>query len=51
MQEQNYPDLATDVEEMKTAANNIDGSVQTLQQKDQINKFFNEAADVLRKMS
>ncbi len=51
MQQQNYPDLATDVEEVKTAANNIDGSVQTLQQKDQINKFFNEAADVLRKMS
>lgn len=51
MQKEKYPDLSKDVEEVKTAANNIDGSVQTLQQKDQINKFFNEAADVLRKMS
>lgn len=51
MQQDNYPDLANDVQEMKTAANNIQGSVQTLEQKDQINAFFNEAADVLRKMS
>lgn len=51
MQQEKYPDLSNDVEEVKTAANNIDGSQQTLQQKDQINKFFNEAADVLRKMS
>lgn len=51
IQKQQYPNAAQDVEEMKTAANNIDGSVLTLQQKDQINKFFNEAADVLRKMS
>ncbi len=51
MQKDNYPDLSKDVQEMKTAANNIDGSMQTLQQKDQINKFFDEAADVLRKMS
>lgn len=51
MQKQNYPDLSQDVQEVKTAANNIDGSVLTLQQKNQINKFFEEAGDVLRKMS
>lgn len=51
MQQEKYPNLSKDVQEMKTAANNIDASVDTLQQKDQINKFFNEAADVLRKMS
>lgn len=51
MQEQEFPNLNNDVEEVMTAANEIDGSVQTLNQKDQINKFFNEAADVLRKMS
>lgn len=51
MQQENYPDLSQEVEEVKTAVNNIDGSVETLQQKDKINKFFNEAADVLRKMS
>ncbi len=51
MQNENYPDLSNDVQEMKTAADNIQGSVQTLEQKDQINTFFDEAADVLRKMS
>ena len=51
MQQEKYPDLSQDVQEVKTAVNNIDCSVETLQQKDQINKFFNEEADVLRKMS
>lgn len=51
MQEEKFPDLSQDVQEVKTAANNIKNDVQTLQQKDQINKFFDEAADVLRKMS
>jgi hypothetical protein len=51
MQQEQFPNLNNDVQEVMTAANNIDGSVQTLNQKDQVNKFFNEAADVLRKMS
>lgn len=51
MQKEKYPDISNDVQEMKTAVNNIKGSVQTLEQKDQINTFFDEAADVLRKMS
>ena len=51
MQKAQYPNLSNDVQEVKTAANNIKGDTQTLNQKDQINKFFDEAADVLRKMS
>lgn len=51
MQQEQFPNLSSDVQEVQTAASNIDGSVQTLNQKDQVNKFFNEAADVLRKMS
>lgn len=51
MQEEAFPQLSSDVQEVKTAASNIDGSVQTFNQKDQVNKFFSEAADVLRKMS
>ena len=51
MQEEEFPALSNEVQEVKTAASNIDGSVQTLDQKDQINKFFNEAGDVLKKMS
>ena len=51
MQEQEFPDLAGDVAEVKTAAQNINGSTPTLEQKDQVTKFFDEAGDVLRKMS
>ena len=51
LQEEEYPDLSQDVQEVKTAVQNIDGSVPTLEQKDKINKFFNEAGDVLKKMS
>ena len=51
MQQQKFPNLSKDVQEMKTAISKVDGSVQTLQQKEQIKKFFKEAADVLEKMS
>ena len=51
IQKENFPALNQEVQEMKTAATNIDGSVKTLEQKEQIKKFFKEAADVLRKMS
>ncbi len=51
IQMEKFPNLSSDIEEVKTAAQNIDTSVQTLEQKDNINSFFNEAADVLRKMS
>lgn len=51
MQQQKFPALNQDVQEMKTAISNVDGAVETLQQKEQIKKFFEEAADVLKKMS
>ena len=51
MQKQKYPNLNQDVQEMKTAISNVDGTLETLQQKEQIKKFFTEAADVLKKMS
>lgn len=51
IQEKNFPNLSNDVEEVKTAAQKIEASTLTLDQKDQINEFFNQAADVLKKMS
>ncbi|WP_029033856.1 hypothetical protein [Salinimicrobium terrae] len=51
MQQEEFPNLASDVEEVKTAAQNIDASTPTLDQKDQIKEFFDEAGEVLRKMS
>lgn len=51
IQKENFPNLSQDVKEVKTAVQEIDSSVLTLEQKEQINSFFKEAADVLRKMS
>lgn len=51
MQEEHYPNLSQDVDDMRTAVDDIDDSVLTLEQKEEINSFFNEAADVLRNMS
>jgi len=51
IQKEKFPNLTQDVAEVKTAAQEIDTSAQTLDQKDKINAFFNEAADALRKMS
>ncbi len=51
IQKEKFPNLSQDITEAKTAAQNIDTSALTLEQKDKINSFFNEAADVLRKMS
>lgn len=51
MQKEEFPNLSNDVAEVKTAAENIEGSTPTLDQKDQVNKFFDEAGDLLKKMS
>lgn len=51
MQKEKYPDLSNDVAEVKTAAQNINAATPTLDQKDQIKKYFDEAGDVLKKMS
>ncbi len=49
MQNEKFPNLSSDVAEVKTAAHNINESTATLEQKDQINKFFDEAGDALEK--
>ena len=51
IQKEKFPNLSQDITDVKTAAEGIDTSALTLDQKDKINLFFNEAADVLRKMS
>ncbi|MHA6280730.1 hypothetical protein ACXYMT_11165 [Salinimicrobium sp. CAU 1759] len=51
MQKKGYPNLSSDVNEVKTAAQNINSTTPTLEQKDQIKKYFDEAGDLLRKMS
>lgn len=51
LQKEEFPDLSNDVQEVRTAVEEIDPSVQTLQQRDKINRFFNEAAEVLRNMN
>lgn len=51
IQKEKFPNLTEDISEVRTAAQEIDTSTLTLDQKDTINAFFNEAADALRKMS
>lgn len=51
MQKDKFPNLTSDVEEVKKAVENINPDTQTLNQKDQINEFFEEAGEVLEKMS
>ena len=51
IQEEEAANLSSDVEEVRTAAQNIQKDVLTLNQKDQIMKFFTESADVLQKLS
>lgn len=51
VQQENHPDLSQEIEDVRNSLQEIDPSVQTLEQKDDVNSFFDEAADVLRKMS
>lgn len=51
IQEESYPNLSSEIEDVRNALQEIQPTVQTLEQKDQVNSFFDEAADVLRKMS
>lgn len=51
IQQEGYPNLSEEVQEVKTAVQEIESSTLTLEQKDRINSFFKEAADVLRNMS
>ena len=51
IQKEKFPNLSQDVQEVKNAAQEIDSSTLTLEQKEDVNSFFDEAADVLQKMS
>jgi hypothetical protein len=50
MQQEKFPDISQDVQEVKTALQSIDPSAPTLDQKDAVNSFYKEAGDVLKKM-
>ncbi len=46
-----YPTMASDIEELKRAAEAIDPNVKTLKQKDAVRMYFAKACEVLKKMN
>lgn len=50
LQQAKFPELSNDIKEQITAVNKIDPKVLTLEQKENIKTFFDESADLLRKM-
>jgi hypothetical protein len=50
LQRAKFPQLNAEAEQVKSAANNIDLNSETLNQKQQIKSFFNDASDLLQKM-
>jgi hypothetical protein len=50
VQKEKYPNISQDVQETRTAVQNIQPSTPTLDQKDAMNSFYKEAGDVLQKM-
>lgn len=51
IQQNSYPDLSADAGEVMSAANSIDPSKLTLDQKDTVKSFFDEASDLLNNMN
>ena len=51
MQQDKYPWLSEEVEELKSASASINPEVLTLEQKDAIKNYFANAADILEKMN
>jgi hypothetical protein len=51
VQEEKFPKLSDEVDEVRNAAESIDPAVLTLNQKEKVNHYFDEAADVLQKMN
>jgi hypothetical protein len=49
-QREKFPNIAQDVQEVRTALQNIEPSTPTLDQKDAVNSFYKEAGDVLENM-
>jgi hypothetical protein len=50
MQQAYYPDLQDDVEELHNTTESIDPDQLTLQQRDAVNSFFAQSADLIEKM-
>ncbi|SFF91794.1 MULTISPECIES: hypothetical protein [Salegentibacter] len=50
MQEEKFPDISQDVQEVRTALESIEPSTPTLDQKDAVNSFYKEAGDVVQNM-
>ncbi len=50
IQNEKFPNISQDVQEVRTAVQNIQPSTPTLDQKDAMNSFYKEAGDVLQKM-
>lgn len=50
LQKEKFPNLSQDVEEVRTALQNIESSIPTLEQKDAVNSFYKEAGDVIQNM-
>lgn len=50
MQQQHYPDLKNDAEEVKQAATGIDPNTLTLEQRDAVKNFFDRSASLLQGM-
>lgn len=50
VQKEKFPNLSQEVQEVRTALQNIQPSIPTLDQKDAVNSFYKEAGDVLQKM-
>ncbi len=51
IQKNAFPDLSNEADQVKNAASDIDGNELTLDQKDEVNNFFSESADLLEKMN
>ena len=51
IQTEKFPQLSNEVEELRQAAHSIDPAVLTLDQKEKVNRYFDEAADALQKMN
>ena len=51
IQEVKFPQLSDEMEEVRDAAQGIDSAVLTLDQKEKVNSYFKEAADILQQMN
>lgn len=51
IKERNYADSGADVDDVREAAEDIDGSTPTLDQKDKIKEFFSKAGDAIEAMA